>query len=181
LKNNLKTLIDEVTAHIQSHKTENEQLKRNAQALVQEKEDAIENVKRQFERQKQKDLEVLRDYMMKDQNCILSNTNEINSLVQTLKNKDREIHDIQTNMNQWKQETLEKLAEKFESELNKELDRRMSNCKNESNDQQLQLDKIRKEMDSLVKEYREASVSYFFKVKICKFFIFNLNNKSEIS
>lgn len=96
---------------------------------------------------------------MKDQNCILSNTNEINSLVQALKNKDREIHDIQTNMNQWKQETLEKLAEKFESELNKELDRRMSNYKNESNDQQFQLDKIRKEMDCLVKEYKEASVS----------------------
>jgi len=34
----------------------------------------------------------------------------------------------------------------------------MSNYKIESNNQQVQLDKIRKEMDSLVKEYRQSNV-----------------------
>ena len=40
-----------------------------------------------------------------------------------LKNKDREIQDIQENMVGWKKDTLTKLAEKFEVELNKELDK----------------------------------------------------------
>lgn len=92
-------------------------------------------------------------------------TNEISSLVSALKNKDREIQEIQENMVGWKKETLTKLADKFEVELNKELDRRMHEYKIESNNQQMQLDKIRKEMDNLLKEYRNSSVdliSLFF-------------------
>ena len=86
-------------------------------------------------------------------------TNEISSLVSALKNKDREIQEIQENMVGWKKETLTKLADKFEVELNKELDRRMHEYKIESNNQQMQLDKIRKEMDNLLKEYRNSSVN----------------------
>lgn len=37
----------------------------------------------------------------------------------------------------------------------------MSNYKIESSNQQIQLDKIRKEMDNLVKEYRQSSVIIF--------------------
>ena len=58
-----------------------------------------------------------------DQESLNSYTNEISSLVSALKNKDKEILEIQENMNLWKKETLTKLAEKFELELNKELDR----------------------------------------------------------
>ena len=50
-------------------------------------------------------------------------TNEVNNLVAALKNKDKEIHEVQENMIQWKQDTLQKLADKFEVELSKELDR----------------------------------------------------------
>lgn len=95
-------------------------------------------------------------------------TNEISSLVSALKNKDREIQEIQENMVGWKKETLTKLADKFEVELNKELDRRMHEYKIESNNQQMQLDKIRKEMDNLLKEYRNSSVNLIF----LSFFIF---------
>ena len=48
---------------------------------------------------------------------------EVNGLVSALKNKDREILEIQENMSEWKKDTLSKLAEKFEVELNKELDK----------------------------------------------------------
>jgi hypothetical protein len=50
-------------------------------------------------------------------------TNEVSSLVVALKNKDQEIQEIQLNMAEWKKETLTKLAQKFEVELNKELDK----------------------------------------------------------
>ncbi len=50
-------------------------------------------------------------------------TNEVSSLVVALKNKDKEIQEIQLNMAEWKKETLTKLAQKFEIELNKELDK----------------------------------------------------------
>ena len=81
-----------------------------------------------------------------------------------MKNKDREIQDIQENMSCWKKDTLAKLAEKFEVELNKELDRRMQDYRVESSNQQIQLDKLRKEMDSLVKEYRHTNVMIINKI-----------------
>ncbi len=40
-----------------------------------------------------------------------------------LKRKDQEIQEIQVNMASWKKDTLSKLAQKFEVELNKELDK----------------------------------------------------------
>ena len=62
-------------------------------------------------------------FFSKDQDTLNNYTNEVSSLVAALKNKDREIQDIQENMVGWKKETLTKLAEKFEVELNKELDK----------------------------------------------------------
>ena len=47
----------------------------------------------------------------------------MSNLAKALKNKDCEIRSIQENMLEWKKETLNKLAEKFEVELNKELDK----------------------------------------------------------
>jgi hypothetical protein len=90
---------------------------------VQDKEEEVEAVKRQYERQKQKELETIREYIAKDQDNINNYTNEIANLVTALRNKDREIQEIQENMSCWKKDTLNKLAEKFEVELNKELDR----------------------------------------------------------
>jgi len=154
---NFRSLIDELAQNVQGLKLENDQLRRNIQAMNQEKGESIETVKRQYERQKQRDLEAIREYMTKDQVNVSNCTNEVSSLVIALKNKDKEIHEIQDNMTRWKQDTLEKLAEKFESELTKELDRRMHEYKIDSSNQQMQLDKIRKEMDSLIKEYRDAA------------------------
>ncbi len=142
-------------------KSDNENTHRSICKLNQEKEECIENVKRQYERQKQKELEAIREYVHKDKDSVnLSTyTSEVNGLVSALKNKDREISEIQTNMADWKKETLAKLADKFEVELNKELDKRMKEYKEESFGQQEQISKLRKEMDNLVKEHRQSSVS----------------------
>ena len=58
-------MLEESYANYQSLKAENEQVKRNIVKLTQEKEDSIENVKRQYERQKQKELETIREYIVK--------------------------------------------------------------------------------------------------------------------
>ena len=50
----------------------------------------------------------------KDSDSMNNYTNEVSSLVSALKNKDREIQEIQENMSGWKKDTLAKLAEKFE-------------------------------------------------------------------
>jgi hypothetical protein len=107
----------------QNLKSDNETTKRTICKINQEKEECIENIKRQYERQKQKELETLREYVNKDKDNMNNYTNEVSSLVQALKNKDREIQEIQENMAGWKKDTLAKLAEKFEVELNKELDK----------------------------------------------------------
>ncbi len=107
----------------QTQKNDTEQIRRNIAKVVQDKEEEVEAVKRQYERQKQKELETIREYIAKDQDNINNYTNEIANLVTALRNKDREIQEIQENMSCWKKDTLNKLAEKFEVELNKELDR----------------------------------------------------------
>lgn len=40
-----------------------------------------------------------------------------------LKQKDKELRDIQKSLNSWKEDTAEKFAKKFEDELNKELEK----------------------------------------------------------
>lgn len=65
MKSNLKNLLEEVTQNYQSLKTENEQTKRNVMKIGQEKDESIEAIKRQFERQKQKELETIREYVTK--------------------------------------------------------------------------------------------------------------------
>lgn len=147
-----------MSSSYQTLKAENDQTKRNLNKMLQEKEDNIESIKRQYERQKQKELESIREYINKDQDSLNNYTNEISSLVAALKNKDREIQEIQENMANWKKETLAKLAEKFENELNRELDRRMQEYKLDSTSTQMQLEKIRKEMEALTKDYRQSNV-----------------------
>lgn len=119
----MKCLLDEVTHNYQTIKTENEQNKRINSRLIQDKDDELEIIKRQFEKQKQKEFESLREYINKDQDAASTYTNEISSLVNALKNKDKEIKEIQDNMSEWKKDTLSKLADKFEVELSRELDK----------------------------------------------------------
>jgi len=61
----LKSLLEEVTQNYQNLKTDNDQTKRNIQKVAQEKEESIEAIKRQYERQKQKELETIREYVSK--------------------------------------------------------------------------------------------------------------------
>ena len=112
-----------MTQNYQNLKADNDNTKRNICKISQEKEETIEAIKRQYERQKQKELETIREYVTKDKDNLNSYTNEVSSLVVALKNKDREIQEIQENMAGWKKDTLSKLAEKFEVELNKEMDK----------------------------------------------------------
>lgn len=127
--------------------------------IVQEKDEEIETVKRQFERQKQKELEKLREYISNDQNNLSNYTSEMSNLVEALKSKDNEIRAIQENMSDWKKETLNKLASKFEIELNQELDKRMEIYKFNTNDQQVQLEKLRKQMEQVFKDSNASQQS----------------------
>jgi hypothetical protein len=58
-------LLEEVTQNYQNLKTDNEQTKRSIVKVSQEKEESIETIKRQYERQKQKELETIREYVSK--------------------------------------------------------------------------------------------------------------------
>ena len=63
--NNLRGLLEELAQNYQHLKTDNEQTKRNITKIAQEKEESIETLKRQYERQKQKELETIREYITK--------------------------------------------------------------------------------------------------------------------
>ncbi len=43
----------------------------------------------------------------------------------------------------------------------------MQDYKIETSNQQVQLDKLRKEMDNLVKEHKQASVNTFYNILLC--------------
>ncbi|RNA16341.1 trichohyalin-like isoform X2, partial [Brachionus plicatilis] len=157
--NNLRNLLDEVSQSFQSLKTESEQVKRVNARLIQEKDEELEMIKKKCEKQKQKELESIREFINKDNDFSSNYNTEINSLVNALKNKDKEIKEIQDNMAEWKKETLTKLADKFEIELNRELDKRMKEYKEEASNHQNQLEKLRKEIDNLMKECRQNNAN----------------------
>ena len=46
-------------------------------------------------------------------------------LTKTLREKDKELREVQVNMTQWKELTTEKLAKKFQEELRREMDKYM--------------------------------------------------------
>jgi len=104
-------------------KCENESARRGIAKAEQHREECVESVKRQYERQKQKELEAIREYVHKDKESMSSYTQEVAELIAALKGKDKEIQEIQENMAGWKKDTLAKLADKFEVELHKELDK----------------------------------------------------------
>jgi hypothetical protein len=64
-KSNLKSLLEELSINYQNMKSDHENTKRMFVKINQEKEESIEAVKRQFERQKQKELETIREYISK--------------------------------------------------------------------------------------------------------------------
>ena len=57
--------MEEIAQNFQNVKAENEQTKRSMSKIAQEKEESIEAIKRQYERQKQKELETIREYITK--------------------------------------------------------------------------------------------------------------------
>jgi cbb3-type cytochrome oxidase cytochrome c subunit len=58
-------MIDELTQNYQNLKNENDQNKKNLAKAVQEKEESVDNIKKQYERQKQKDADLIREYVHK--------------------------------------------------------------------------------------------------------------------
>ena len=64
-------MIDELAQNFQNLKNENEQNKKSLAKASQEKDESVENIKKQYERQKQKDLDLIREYVQKVYlNCI---------------------------------------------------------------------------------------------------------------
>lgn len=116
-------MLSEVSQSYQNLKNENEQVKRVNARLIQEKDNELELIKKKIEKQKQREFDSIKNFKNKDNDLSFSYNTEINNLVNALKNKDKEIKEIQDNMDEWKKETLNKLANKFEDELNRELDK----------------------------------------------------------
>ena len=54
-----------MTQNYQALKGDNENTRRIVAKINQEKEESVENIKRQYERQKQKELETIREYVHK--------------------------------------------------------------------------------------------------------------------
>lgn len=79
-------------------------------------------IKKKYEEQKQKELEV-KNFINKDKIFFNNFNTEMKNIVNELNSKDKEIKEIRENMTKWKNETLNKLADKFENELNKQLDK----------------------------------------------------------
>lgn len=58
-------MLEELVQKYQKLANENEQTKKSMSKVIQEKEQSIESIKRQYERQKQKELECLRENITK--------------------------------------------------------------------------------------------------------------------
>ncbi|XP_070572045.1 cingulin-like isoform X11 [Ptychodera flava] len=127
---NLKSTNEELRQHLQATKQELDREKKSTHKIRKEKEADLKRQRVQLERGKAAQMEALRDRLVKEH---LEELNKLQKAVSKddstlhveLRHKDSELKEIAKNMNQWKEETAQKMARKFEEELNRELDRRM--------------------------------------------------------
>ncbi|CAH2296014.1 Hypothetical predicted protein [Pelobates cultripes] len=113
--------------------------KRTVIHVQREKERELQQLKEQLQMDKEKALSLLKERLIQEhieeitnmQRDQLRGSNgpDGQSLRQQLREKDNELRAIQRNMAKWKEETATKLAQKFEEELNVELEKSLSRSK----------------------------------------------------
>ncbi|XP_077995644.1 uncharacterized protein LOC144449093 isoform X3 [Glandiceps talaboti] len=156
---NLKSVNEELRQHLQRMKGDLEKEKKNTSKSRKEKEADLKRQRVQLERSKAAQMEALRDRLVTEH---LEELNKLQKAVskddstlhRELRNKDEELKEITKNMNVWKEETAQKMARKFEEELNREIDRRMKDqsrkleitYKSQLSDQQRQMERLEREL-----------------------------------
>ncbi|XP_066459275.1 uncharacterized protein [Eleutherodactylus coqui] len=128
----LHEVSEETNQFIHELQQEVEAQKRTLLHVQRERERELQQLKEQLQLEKEKALEMLKDKLIQEHieeitnlqrdQLRESNGGENQSLRQQLREKDNELRAIQRNMAKWKDETATKLAQKFEEELNAELE-----------------------------------------------------------
>ncbi|KAM9329617.1 uncharacterized protein PAF06_004562 [Gastrophryne carolinensis] len=129
----LHGISEETNQWIHDLQQEIEAQKRTVLHVQKEKERELQQLKDQLHLEREKALEELRERLIQEHIEEITNLQrdqlresggaENQSLRQQLREKDNELRAIQRNMAKWKDETATKLAQKFEEELNAELEK----------------------------------------------------------
>ncbi|XP_056393249.1 trichohyalin-like isoform X2 [Hyla sarda] len=135
----LHEVSEETNQFIHKLQQDVEAQKRTSLHLQREKEREFQQLREQLQLEKEKALEMLKERLIQEHieeitnlqqdQLRESNGGEKQSLRQQLREKDNELRAIQRNMAKWKDETATKLAQKFEEELNAELEKSLSRSK----------------------------------------------------
>nr|XP_006819364.1 PREDICTED: trichohyalin-like isoform X1 [Saccoglossus kowalevskii] len=169
---NLKSTNEELRLHLQDMRRELEKEKKNSAKVRKEKEADLKRLRVQLDRGKNGEMEALRDRLVKEH---LEELNKLQKAVgkddstlhREIMSKDNELKEIARNMNHWKEETAQKMARKFEEELNKEVNRRMKESsrkmetmfKSQLSDQQRQIEKLERDLRRARADQSSASFS----------------------
>ncbi|XP_013384222.1 myosin-11 isoform X3 [Lingula anatina] len=153
---NLRATNEELRNHVEELKQELDTLKSASSRSQHQQLEEIERLKQNLQREKEMELETLREGLIQEHmdeiSQLQASLGKDNALRQLLSTKDKELQEIQHNMNAWKEETADKLARKFEEELNKELEKRLKDYKKmqrKNTEQQKQIDKLEEEVRRL--------------------------------
>ena len=129
---NLRACISELVPHVHGLRETIDSLKLKVHCLKDEKDQELKALKDHFELEKEKDVEVVREKLVRthvqelqDMQDALNKENDAESaLRQSLRDKEVEIQDLKRSMSKWKDETASKLAKEIEKDMEHSLEKR---------------------------------------------------------
>ena len=124
---NLRACISELLPHVHGLRETIDSLKLKIHHLKEEKDQELSALKDHFELEKEKDVELVREKLvrthmeeMQSMQDALSKENDVEAnLRQSIREKESEIRDLKTGMTKWKEETASKLAKEVENSIEK--------------------------------------------------------------
>ncbi|KAK6967676.1 golgin subfamily A member 4 [Biomphalaria glabrata] len=176
---NLRSCNDHISNHVEELNAEVESLRSMMDAVIKEKEEAVESCKLDMERQKTLDLEMLKEKLLKDhvhemsrviQECASTNTQlRTNSeylqrygdaaMLEALQAKEDELHSLEQSMAQWKSETEEKFSTQLQLMMAKEREKYQAVQHHTTREQNRINDLQKREIERLEAEVEKLSMS----------------------
>ncbi|XP_046361504.2 trichohyalin-like isoform X3 [Haliotis rufescens] len=149
---NLRACNEELRGHVADLKQELETHRSLLQKTQRDKDESLDNLRRDLEKEKNIELESLKERLFRDH---VDETNKASLLRQA----PTDIIDMKRNIHHWKEETTDKYVRKFEEELNKQLEiqqRQHWNIQRELRDRN---ERQQKEIEKLEKEIHKVALT----------------------
>ncbi|XP_046550421.1 trichohyalin-like isoform X1 [Haliotis rubra] len=156
---NLRACNEELRGHVTDLRQELETHRNLLQKTQRDKDESLDNLRRDLEKEKNIELESLKERLFREH---VDESNKANLLRQAPDRNvlhDNDIIDLKRNIHHWKEETTDKYVRKFEEELNKQLEIQQRQHWNIQRELRERNERQQRDIDRLEKEIHKEALT----------------------